>query len=67
MRDTFDMLLASANASVAAGGSLSPPSANTAISELRAAHIDFGPLNERDTRSPQHRESRNSTCNSGES
>ena len=46
MRDTFDMLLASANASVAAGGSLSPPSANTAISELRAAHIDFGPLND---------------------
>jgi hypothetical protein len=45
MSDTLDMLLASAGAGAAAGGSLSPPSANSAISELRAAHIDFAPLN----------------------
>lgn len=45
MRDTFDMLLANTNAALDAGGSLNPPSANRLISDLRAANVDFEPLN----------------------
>jgi hypothetical protein len=46
MSDTFDMLLASAQVGVKTAGTLNPPSANRAISRLRAAGINVQPLND---------------------
>lgn len=46
MSDAFDLLLASARKSISAAGSLSPPSASRAISRLRGAGINSGPLNQ---------------------
>jgi hypothetical protein len=43
--DTFNLLLVAVQPAIKAAGSLTPPQANRAISQLRAAGIDVAPLN----------------------